>query len=412
MNTEGTLPTAIDSERSVLSSLLYDQSLFPKVRMLISDDEWYLPAHEQIWRAICELANFGAVDFVSVRAQLASLNAAPALTALTALTEATTPGSIEWHCERIVLTKATRDLIAEAARLNQRAEEGAEPVALAEDTITALRLIQRANEVDAGTTHDFSEIVERQFDPTEFVVPGLLARRNRIIITAPEGYGKSSLLRQIAACAAGGMHPFKTLGSTRPARVLVIDAENPADINTAEYRQIAEALTEMGHFPTRGMLTIDECGDIDLLDPRTAARFYGLIERVRPELIVIGPVYKLHEEDPNLEGPARKLSAVLNRMIAISDAALVLEAHTPHNDGPAGQLLRPFGASLWKRWPDFGYCLHPATVVKRGHEPTYEEQASLDMRESKFTSWRGSRAVRAWPGRLCKRGDGLPWGMY
>jgi replicative DNA helicase len=404
------LPTAVESERAVLASVLYDQRGFTQVRASLADDEWYLEQHRHIWSAICELAPFGAVDFIAVHESLTSQHPR-SLQALTALSGYTITGSLEWHCDRIRDTAAARALIETGKRLLQKSETSEDPVALAEETIDALRIIQRANGSEESSVKDFHDIVSRAFDPAEFVVPGLLARGNRIIITSPEGYGKSSLLRQIAACGSAGVHPFNPRGVCRKVRAFVVDAENPAEINTAEYQRVYDGLAELNALPERGMLTIDECGPINLLDGRQAARLYALVEKLQPELLIIGPIYQLHEEDPNDERPARKLVAVLDRLRRISNAALVTEAHTPHSDGPHGQLLRPYGASLWKRWPEFGYCLHPVTVLRANETPTEEQRLSLQMRESKFTPWRGQRAARNWPERLCF-GAPLPWGTY
>jgi RecA-family ATPase len=40
------------------------------------------------------------------------------------------------------------------------------------------------------------------------VIPGLLERRDRLMLTGEEGLGKSYLLRQIAVMAAAGLDPF------------------------------------------------------------------------------------------------------------------------------------------------------------------------------------------------------------
>ena len=163
-----------------------------------------------------------------------------------------------------------------------------------------------------------------------------------------------------------------------------------ATFNTLEYQRLHRRLRDLGKMPERGMLRVEESGPMNLLDGRQAARLYALVERIQPRLITIGPIYQLHEENPNDEGPARKLSAVLDRLRAISQAALIIEAHSPHSDGPGGHMLRPFGASLWKRWPDFGYCLLPENLPADASDE--ERYIAAQMRESKLASWRGARA--------------------
>src|SRR5262249_14349543 len=109
----------------------------------------------------------------------------------------------------------------------------------------------------------------------------------------------------------------------------------------------------------------------------------------------------------NDEGPARKLSGVFDRMVGVANSALITEAHTPHSDGPQGQLMRPYGASLWKRWPEFGFCLHPLQLDREVSQEARE--ISAKMRGARFSEWRGQRGGdRHWP-RFLSVGGRLPW---
>jgi hypothetical protein len=51
-------------------------------------------------------------------------------------------------------------------------------------------------------------------DEPDWLIPDLLERRDRLILTGEEGLGKSYLLRQIAIMAAAGLDPFDDLAST------------------------------------------------------------------------------------------------------------------------------------------------------------------------------------------------------
>lgn len=405
------VPNAVGSERAVLHAAMLDPMDFIAASQVLSDDDWFLPQHQAIWSVMRSLHTEGTLEAGTVRDKIGARhpNAMQALLDLFGTIES---GSLSYHCDRVAATATFRALLRTGQRLVQIAESSqavdTDPIALAESTIDRLRVVQRMGTAEAHTEMDLLDVIERPRNPGDYVVPGLLARGNRIVITAPEGYGKSSLLRQIGCCAAAGVHPFKPAARIRPVNVLIIDAENPEEINTDEYRRVTNCLNIMDRMAERDSLYLEECGPINLLSGREAARIYTLVERRRPDLVIIGPIYQLHEENPNDEGPARKLSAVLDRIRRISGAALVTEAHTPHSDGPNGQMLRPYGASLWKRWPEFGYCLHPVTIPKDRNRPTDDEMASIQARESLFTPWRGSRAVRDWPSRL-RLGHVLPW---
>lgn len=404
------VPEALANEQAVLFACISSEQAFKEAGSLLPNEPlWYRDAHYDIWKMLASLVErFGGYDPVTLAAELNRAGKNPAVSALIGLTSAPITGSMDYHCQTIIRAYAARELLKAAIRAQQKVESGHEPLELAEDTIEQLRKVQRVGDVDLASEIDFLDIVARVVDPAKFVVPGLLARDNRIVITAPEGYGKSSLLRMIAACCAGGQHPFKLNATCMPRTSMVIDAENPADINTVEYQKIYDCLDRLDRLPDRGALVIEECGPINVLDPRVAAKLCAQVERVQPELIVIGPLYQLHDEDANDERAARKLAAFLDRLRRISRSALVTEAHTPHSDGPQGQILRPFGASLWKRWPEFGYCLHPAVKPKNPDNPTDDERASISCRESKFTPWRGARAARDWPQKL-RMGHRMLW---
>lgn len=408
------LAVALDSERIVMARILLEGThTYLEARSLLSATDWWSTGHEDIWRAMAVVYDRdAALSPTAVMDQLRTTKS-DCVTLIVDLTTRDGVGELGYHCQRIANAACLRALTKVGQGLIQRAQIGQDPVGVAEESIHELRLVQSMGLTPEPTELDFLDIVARPTGIDDFVIPGLLAPMNRFILTAGEGWGKSSLVRQIAACTAAGVHPFHPNAVINPKRVLVIDAENPEEINTEEYRRVYDCLDNLNHLPGRGMLTIEEAGPMNLLDGRQAARLYKLVERVQPSLIAIGPIYQLHEDNPNDEGPARKLSAVLDRIRTISRAALIVEAHSPHSDGPMGRMLRPFGASLWKRWPEFGYCLEPATPMGRGAEPVSEaeRELALQMRESKLTGWRGARAKRDWPKKL-GLGQRLPWEVY
>jgi RecA-family ATPase len=76
---------------------------------------------------------------------------------------------------------------------------------------------------------NFDEFMDQPLLAEDWVIPELLDRNDRLVITGTEGAGKSIWMRQMAVCAAAGLHPF--LGTNcDPKTVLFVDAENPAKI--------------------------------------------------------------------------------------------------------------------------------------------------------------------------------------
>src|SRR5207302_1603187 len=79
----------------------------------------------------------------------------------------------------------------------------------------------------------------------------------RLILTASEGGGKSTLLRQIAVTLAAGLHPFRVSDYIDPARVLVLDCENSAASSRRKYRPLLAAAESVEQPVSRGMFHIE-----------------------------------------------------------------------------------------------------------------------------------------------------------
>lgn len=244
---------------------------------------------------------------------------------------------------------------------------------------------------------DLHEFLSVEDPPEDWIIPDLLERGDRLIWTGFEGLGKSVALRQIAVCAAAGIHPF-TERSFPPVNVLVIDCENNERQNRPHYRRIERVTRLRGQrVPDGGFRIIHRPAGIDL----TKDDKPWLLERVtahKPDLLVIGPLYRLHNQDINDERAARAVVTALDEARLLVDCALVIEAHSGHGTGNGSRPVRPVGSSLFMRWPEFGMGLAPATD-------------EFPPRDVLVKPWRGNRSERKWPTELCRNIDpnGFPW---
>lgn len=234
----------------------------------------------------------------------------------------------------------------------------------------------------------------------DWVIQDLLERDDRLMLTGFEGLGKSMLTRQLAVAAAAGLHPF-TLEDLEPRRVLLIDCENSERISRRKFRPIAEMTVRLGRrVPDGALRLIHRPTGIDLTqaDDRD-----WLIERVtahRPDLLFIGPFYRLHNANLNEELPARHTVAALDQARVTARCALVVEAHAGHGEAGVNRPVRPIGSSLLLRWPEFGYGLRPAVTPAPG----------LPAVHVQVQPWRGPRDERRWPTNLSWGGPGdFPW---
>ena len=231
-----------------------------------------------------------------------------------------------------------------------------------------------------------ADVFFRSPDPEyRWLVPGLLERGDRLLITGNEGKGKSTFLRQLAVQIAAGIHPF-SLQSIQPRKVLVIDLEN-------SHNQIRRKLVETcdPSIVDSGFLSIASWpSGVDLMHADYITAMTAVIARFQPEVLIVGPMYKMgghleKEEDSN------RLAMLLDLWRTAHGFALFMESHQPHQvvtQTTKFRPERPFGSSLWLRWPEFGICLED---------------------DGRLRHWRGARELdRAWPDKL-RWGDTWPW---
>jgi 5S rRNA maturation endonuclease (ribonuclease M5) len=241
-----------------------------------------------------------------------------------------------------------------------------------------------------------NEFLDGEDEPYQWIVPGLLERGDRLILTGFEGLGKSMLGRQLAVCLAAGIHPFKHT-YVAPARVLLIDCENSRQQTRRKLRPIRDqAIAEGRPVENDNLRIILRTEGLDLTTYDDASWLLERVQAHQPDVLFIGPLYRLHFGDPKEEMPARKLIAAIDAARAVTSCAVVIEAHSGH--GTQGERsVRPFGASIYLRWPEFGYGLRPRSDTVNGNPV-------------EFKSWRGPRDERDWPEHLAWGGmGGWPW---
>lgn len=308
-------------------------------------------------------------------------------------------GSVEYSLEIVARTSRLRRLTANASRLAQDAAlPEADPYAVAAAMVNSgqsvLDQIEAEGDVTTPTVREFLAVEDSPFD---WVIPGLLERGDRLILTGSEGLGKSVLFRQLAVAAASGIHPF-THRPIPQQRVLYVDCEN----GTIQLRKALRGLATQGQLqgtdPADSLFIEARPEGLDLTRPEDEMWLVRRVSALQPSLLLTGPLYRLHAKNPNDEEPARQVARVLDRCRAAANCALVVEAHAGHGFGGHGneRPVRPTGTSLWLRWPEFGYGIRAA------------ENYDPKNRVVDFVAWRGDRSERDWPTRL-RQGGTWPW---
>ena len=283
-------------------------------------------------------------------------------------------------------------------QMHQRISDTGTPVA---DSVSEMlaALTQIRDGATGGTTlaaKTLREILETEDEPEDWVIPGLFERGDRLILTGWEGLGKTTWLRQIGICAAAGLNPVTLDPLDRQIRVLFVDVENSERQWRRETRGIAVVAERGGIGSPRDYVHVHTGARMDLRKDRDLGLVHRLVDQYQPEILVIGPLYRLTPNGINNDEEAAPLIAALD---TLRDRGLVLamEAHAPK--GSMGERnLAPRGSAALMGWPEFGFGLAPQ-----------DKDENDKIQTAEVVRWRGDRdRGRQWP-KMLWAGGPFPW---
>jgi replicative DNA helicase len=402
-------PHDIQAEQAILGACLISGRVAREAVDTLDPVDFYRPGHGAILAAIKTMIGNGQpVDSRTLTAHLEKtglLARVGGFVYISQLVDAVpTAANAEWYTHIVLGHALRRGLVEVGTRIAAMGFNPGDGEAheLAERAVAMVREVRDRGRDTADMPvmdlHDFLA-VEETFD---WLIPGLIERGDRLILTATEGGGKSTLIRQMAVCGAAGLHPF-THKPIDPFTVLLLDCENGESMTRRKLAPLTGIAAQFSRPVPRSRFFI-ECqpAGVDLTRARDRAWLLRRVEKTMPQMLVIGPIYRLHAGNPNDEELARKVSAVIDEARAISGCCVVMEAHAPHNNGfSQHRNMRPAGSSLWMRWPEFGYGLRPVE----------DEATAVKDWGRLLVPWRGARDERDWPTHL-RKGDHWPWVSY
>ena len=380
-------------EQAVIGSILLDASVMPFALTEVSGSDFADPELETIWNGLVKMrAGMEHIDALTVGGKLAEWGLRRFTVAdLWKMTDAVPHAHSVAEYARQVRVESVRRRIRETGHELLRGADASEPGETIAQGIQMLKDTQQGTVRNDLVAKQLQEILDGE-DDYDWCIPGLLERRDRFVLTGTEGAGKSTFVRQLAILSAAGLHPT-LFTRIDPIRVLVVDAENSEQQWRRATRSISEKAARLGSVDPRQTVRLACSSRLDLTREAHLGQVHRLIDEHNPDVLFVGPLYRLTPRAINSDDDAAPLLAALDTL-RDRGVALVMEAHAGHAIGTGGERdLRPRGSAALMGWPEFGMGIR---------------QSKLDPSTFEVVRWRGDRDQRDWP-RLMRRGGEWAW---
>lgn len=380
------------AERSLLAACLLSKRARDEARKAVTAAEFWEPAHETLWEAMARLDRQGKpVDATTVLA-IVRADERARLALIATMGDHATPDNADAYAEQVHRWAIKRRILEEAERLKQQAlTPDTDALGLAASAAARLAALRDAGNTDDVQSITLDELLTEPDDEPDWLIPGLLERRDRLMLTGIEGLGKSYLLRQFAVMAAHGLDPFEPSKHITPRRTTIIDCENGQRLVKRKVRPVVEFARRYGT-PTPHAVNLLCSSRMDIKRDRDLSRIHRELDATQPEILVIGPLYRLTPNAIQTDDDAAPVLAAIDSIRDAFDCAILIEAHAGHTTEGGTRNLRPRGSSALLGWPEFGY----------GMRTVASEYADL-------VPWRGDRDERDWPQRMRRSNDGIRW---
>jgi replicative DNA helicase len=391
---------SISSEQAVIAAVLLDARVLRFAVDGCSGSDFGDPRLGRIFEGLVEMfAAREPIDVITVGEKLAGWE----LRGLTAMdlhrwtADVPSAAHVGSYAAAVRDASIRRTVEAAGVRLQSAAKASDDmPAALSRAMDELTRVRDSTSRVEVAARPLGSVLAMHEDDHFDWVIEGLLERGDRLMLTGSEGGGKTTLLRQMAIAAAAGVHPFSFF-PMRPARVLYVDVENSEKQWSREARPIVARAAIRGSLNPEEVLRLACIKRIDVTRDGDLGLLHKLVDEHTPDVLFIGPLYRLIPRAINSDDDAAPLLAALDTL-RDRGLAMVIEAHAGHSLGSGGERdMRPRGSSALLGWPEFGLGLRP-------------DKGAKSSNEFQLVRWRGHRdASRKWPSRIARGISDWPW---
>ena len=282
------------------------------------------------------------------------------------------------------------------AHLTRALSEVGQPESDVAEAVTRLVGLAEANgsaRLTEAPRLTFDEVMSIEDTSRPFVIPHTLRQGEVMLMTGEEGSGKSMLMSQIGLGAAMGVSTLSITNDIHdPVRVYVMDVENE-DIQIRDNMRKVYPFLHDQRPDIRPDIEFTAHKFADLTNPRDKRKVINEAIDFNPDLIIMGTVYKLAPTTDH-EVAFNSVMTTVRSITAKTNAAFIIEHHAGNGFQGDREGFRPYGSSMWRRWPNFGVGL-----VRRKD----------DRRVAELIRWRGERARgRVWPAGV-RESMTMPW---
>jgi energy-coupling factor transporter ATP-binding protein EcfA2 len=334
-------PHCLEAERAVLgAALLEPAQVVPVLREQLSESDFYLRAHQLIYKAILDALDagtpaegqallFAVGNLLEDRGQLDEVGGRTYLSDL--VTQACLVESVAFYVEQIKDKAVRRKLQSFGLQLSEVACDG---LAVGEvllqarnffETLSAEVFTSQQGLLHAAT-FDFPQSSITNFN---VVIEGLIGEGDLILWAGYEKHRKSTLVLQACVCIATGHH-FLGFNVPQPRKVLYIDMESSDALLARRWESIRALLTEHQVNRIKENLQIVQgrkllAQGVSLsIDGRGRVTLAGLIESSQAEVIVLDPLRVLHSAD---EDRSSQMVQVLTEIRRLARHRTVIVVH-------------------------------------------------------------------------------------
>lgn len=314
-------------------------------------------------------------------------------------------GIDHWAMYPIPATEAAAAYLEATARVGierallhgaQQLEVGADHWDVVDDVTSKIAMLERPLRTTEPYGEDWPDILALTEVETEWVIPGLVGRAERCVLTGAEGYGKSLLVYQLVLGAAFGVSPLDPDRRFDRQRVLILDVENTKAQIAGHYRTLSATYRHRSGEPdVIPEVRLMRNRYIDLMKVGDRRYLIDAANDFQPDLLYMGSGYRLADGTQDHRQVAMSIQQTVDQIRADVGCACIIEAHAGHGFQGDRNNWRPDGSSYWMRWPEFGL----------GLEPVKSHRGRL----VRLVKWRGDRVTgREWPDGF-RSGGFLPW---